>query len=68
MENLGAVVSDRISRAFNRSWATQTVALHYSRFLEGFSMLVFFTNSSLMEFQVEYLVLFHLFSVMNSFF
>ena len=30
-------------------------------------MLVFFTNVSLMEFQVRYLALFHLFSVIDSF-
>ena len=41
--------------------------LIYPRFLTGFGMLVFFTNLSLMEFQVKYLVLFLLFSVIDSF-
>ena len=36
--------------------------LIYLRLLTGFGMLVFFTNLSLMEFQVRYLVLFLLFS------
>ena len=34
--------------------------------LTGFGMLVFFTNLSLMEYQVRYLVLFLLFSVIDS--
>ena len=33
----------------------------------GFGMLVFFTNLILMEFEVRYLALFHLFSVMDNF-
>ena len=39
----------------------------YLRFLTGFDMLVFFTNLYLMEFQIRYLVLFRLFSVINGF-
>ena len=39
----------------------------YQRFLTGFSMLAFFTNLSLTEFQVRYLTLFLLFSVIESF-
>ena len=39
--------------------------LIYPRFLTGFGMLVFFTNLSLMEFQVRYSALFLLFSVYN---
>ena len=39
--------------------------LIYLRLLTGFGMLVFFTNVSLMEFQVRYLVLFLLFSVID---
>ena len=39
----------------------------YPRLLTGFGMLVFFTNVSLMEFQVRYLALFLLFSVIDSF-
>ena len=39
--------------------------LIYPRLLTGFSMLVFFTNLSLMEFQVRYLALFLHFSVID---
>ena len=41
--------------------------LIYPRLLIGFGMLVFFTNLSLMEFQVRYLALFLLFSVIGGF-
>ena len=41
--------------------------LIYSRLLTGFGMLVFFTNLSLMEFQVRYLALFLLFLVIEEF-
>ena len=41
--------------------------LIYPMLLTGFGMLVFFTNLSLTEFQVRYLALFLLFSVINSF-
>ena len=41
--------------------------LIYPRFLTRFDMLVFFTNLSLMEFQVRYLALFLLFSVIGNF-
>ena len=41
--------------------------LIYPRFLTEFGMLVFFTNVSLMEFQIKYLVLFLFFSVIDSF-
>ena len=59
------VVSDRISRAFNRSGATRAVS--YPRLLTGFGMLVFFTNLSLMEFRDRYLALLLLFSVIDGF-
>ena len=39
----------------------------YPRLLTGFGMLVYFTNISLMEFQVRYLALFLLFSVIGGF-
>ena len=39
----------------------------YPRLLTGFDILVFFTNLSLMEFQVRYLALFLLFSVIDDF-
>ena len=41
--------------------------LIYLRLLTGFGMLVFFTNLSLMKFQVRYLALFLHFSVIDSF-
>ena len=41
--------------------------LVYPRLLTGFGMLVFFTNLSLMEFQVRYLALLLLFSVIDGF-
>ena len=41
--------------------------LIYPRFLTEFGMLVYFTNFSLMEFQVRYLVLFLFFSVIDGF-
>ena len=41
--------------------------LIYPRLLTGFDMLVFFTNLSLMEFQVRYLALFLLFLVIDHF-
>ena len=41
--------------------------LIYPKLLIGFGMLFFFTNSSLMEFQIRYLALFLLFSVIDDF-
>ena len=41
--------------------------LIYPKLLIGFGMLFFFTNSSLMEFQIRYLALFLLFSVIDCF-
>ena len=49
---------------FNRSGAPRVVALIYPRLLTRFGMLVFFTDLSLMEFLVKYLV-FLLFSVID---
>ena len=54
--NFLAAVSDRIAGT-----------LIYPRLLTGFGMLIFFRNVSLIEFQVRYLALFHLFSVIDSF-
>ena len=61
------VASDSIAWGFDKSRASHTVAFHYLRLLTEFGRLVFFTNSSLMEFQIEYLALFYLFSLLNSF-
>ena len=41
--------------------------LIYPRLLTGFHMLIFFTDLSLMVFQVRYLALFFLFSVIDGF-
>ena len=65
--DLLTVVSDRIARAFDWSGATRTLDFIYPRLLIGFSMLVFFTNLSLMEFQARYLALFLLYSVVDGF-
>ena len=60
--DLVTVVSDRIARSLNRSGATRAVALDTSK---AFDMQVVLTNLSLMEFQVRYLTLFLLFSVID---
>ena len=62
-----AVVSDRIAWAFKSSQATQAVALDISKAFGRFDMLVFFTNLSLLEFQLRYLTSFLLFSVKDTF-
>ena len=65
--DLLTVVSDRIARACNRSGAARAVSFDRFKLLTGFGILVFFTNLSLLEFQVRYLVLFPLFSVIHGF-
>ena len=60
-------ISDRISKAFNKSGPTRAVALDIFKALTGFGVLVHFTNLSLMEFQIRYLTLFLLFSVTDCF-
>ena len=60
-------MSDRIARAFNRSGNTLALALDISKLLIEFDLLVFFTNVGVMEFQVRYLALFLLFSVLGGF-
>ena len=65
--DLLTVVFDRIARAFNRSWVTQAVARDISKAFNRVCMPVFFTKLILMEFQVRYLVLFLLFSVVGCF-
>ena len=57
-----AVVSDRTV------WTLLELQhLIYPRLLTGFWMLVFFTNLKLVEFQVRYLALFLLFSIIGGF-
>ena len=55
--DLLTLVSDKVTRAFGLSGILKVSHLIYPRFLTGFGMvwLVFFTNLSLMEFQVSYL-------------
>ena len=64
--DLITVVSDKIARAFNRFGATRAVALDISKAFDRV-LLVFFTNLRLLEFQVRYLALFFLFSVIDDF-
>ena len=54
---------DRIARVFNRSEATQVVALDIS----NLSLTCWASSQTLMEFQIKYLVLFLLFSVIGGF-
>ena len=70
--DLLTVVSDRIARAFNRSGATRAVALDISKAFDRVwhAGLLHKLNASLhilMEFQVKYLVVFLLFSVIECF-
>ena len=65
--DLLTVVSDRIARAFNSSGATGAVALDISKAFDRVWHTVFFTNLSLMEFQVRFQALFLLFSVIDDF-
>ena len=52
--DLLTVLSDKIAMAFNSSGATRVLQhLIYPRLLTEFGMLVFFTNLSLVEFQVR---------------
>ena len=60
--DLLAVVSGRMAMDLKRS-----VHLIHPRLLTEFGMLVFFTNFSVMKFQVRYLALFLLFPVMGGF-
>ena len=60
--DLLTVVSDRITRAFANLGPFELWHWIYPRLLTGCGMLVFFTNLSLMGFQVRYLALFLLFS------
>ena len=61
------VVSDRIAGLLTGLGLLELWHLIYPRLLAGFGMLVFFTNLSLMEFQVKYSVLSLLFSVIDNF-
>ena len=63
--NLLTVVSDGIARAFNRSELLKLCQLIQPRPFTGFGMLVFFTNLTLIKFQVRHLALFLFFSVID---
>ena len=65
--DLLTVVSDRIARTFNTCRATWAVTLDISKAFDRVWDEVFFTNLSPMEFQVRYLTLFHLLSVIDGF-
>ena len=65
--DLLTVVSDRIARAFNRSGTTRAVALDISKAFDRVWHCGLLHKLNLMEFQVKYLALFLLFSVMHSF-
>ena len=65
--DLLTVVSDRIARAFNRYRATRAVALDISKAFNRVWHAIFFTSISPTEFQVRYLALFLLFSVISGF-
>ena len=61
------VISGGTARAFNRSEATRAVALHKSNAFDRIWYAGLLHKLSLMEFQVTYLALFLLFSVMDGF-
>ena len=63
--DLLTVVSDRIARAFNRSVATQAVALDISKAFDRVWHAGLLHKLSLMEFLIRYLALFLLFSVID---
>ena len=65
--DLLTVVSDKIARAFNRSQATGAVARDITKAFDRVWHAGLLQKLSLMEFQVRYLVLFFLFSVIDGF-
>ena len=65
--DLLTVVSDKIARALISRGLLELSHSIYPRLLTRFGILVFFTNLCLMEFQVRYLALFLLFSVIDVF-
>ena len=67
VENLLAIVFDKIARIFNISEVTRVATLVISKAFEGLGMSFFFTNSSLVEFQIEISDVFLHFSVIDGF-
>ena len=60
------VTSQQIAFQSDSQWDAPFYCIAYD-YIQGFGMLVFFLNLSLMEFQVRYLALFLLFSVIDGF-
>ena len=60
-------LSDRVARAFNRSWATQAVALDKYKAFDWVWHTGLFRRLSLIEFKVRYLALFLLFLIRDGF-
>ena len=67
LKHLLEIVSERIGNDFKSPGTTQAAVLDIFRALTGFGILVFFTNLSLIEFQVRYLTSFCLFSFIDGF-
>ena len=65
--DLLTVISDRIARAFNRSGATPAVALEISKAFDRVWLAGLLHKLKFMEFQVRYLALSLLFSVIDNF-
>ena len=65
--DLLTVVPDRITRGFNKFWATWAVVLDISKAFDRIWHAGLLHKHGIMEFQVRYLTLFFLFSVMGSF-
>ena len=65
--DLLTVVSDGIAGLLTGLGLLELWPLIYPRLLTGFGMLVFFTKLSVTEFQIRYLAVFLVFSVINSF-
>ena len=65
--DLLAVVSDRIAKTFNRSEATRSVAVDISKAFDRVWDAGLLQELTIVEFQVRYLTLLLLFSVIDSF-
>ena len=65
--DLLTVVPDRITRGFNKFWSTWAVVLDISKAFDRIWHAGLLHKLGIMEFQVSYLTLFFLFSVIGSF-
>ena len=61
------IVSGGVARAFNRSWTTRAVALDIPKAFDRTWHAAPLCKLCLIEFQVGYVALFHLFSVIDGF-